>query len=249
MADSVAGVVLAAGAGTRLRPLTQVRPKVLCPVGDRPLVDHAIERFAGVTESLAVNVHAGRDLLESHLAGRVHLSFENDGALGTAGALGQLRGWIDGRAVLVANGDTWCPESMEVLLDGWEGERIRVLVVGADALAPGVRVAGSLLPWKDIVGIPAEFAGLTPLWMRVAEAGRMESVRLDDDVPWADCGTPASYLEANMMWSGGAPVVGAGATVDGTLERSVVWPGAVVRANEHLVDAIRADERLTVLVR
>ena len=66
--------MLAAGAGERLRPLTRLRPKPMCPLGDRPLVDHALERFVGVTDAVAVNVHNGRALLESHLAGRVHLS-------------------------------------------------------------------------------------------------------------------------------------------------------------------------------
>jgi MurNAc alpha-1-phosphate uridylyltransferase len=44
-------------------------------------------------------------------------------------------------------------------------------------------------------------------------------------------------------------VVGAGAEVHGTLERSVVWPGGVVRPGEHLVDAVRVGDWLTVLVR
>jgi NDP-sugar pyrophosphorylase family protein len=258
MADSVAGVVLAAGGGTRLRPLTLLRPKVLCPLGDRPLVDHAIDRFAGVTDSVAVNIHAGRELLESHLAGRVHLSFEDDEALGTAGALGHLRDWIARRPVLVVNGDTWCPRNVDALLDGgdsgdgtdgWDGERIRVLVVGTDSFRAGVPVAGALMPWRDVAGIPAEPRGLTPIWLRAAEVGRVEPVRLDDGIPWADCGTPARYLAANLQWSGGKSVIGADAVVDGRIERSVVWPGAVVRRQEHLVDAIRADDRITVLVR
>src|ERR1700694_3483902 len=128
MADSIAGVVLGAGLGLRLKPLTLLRPKVLCPVGDLPLVDHALERFAGVTDALAVNVHHHRSLLESHLGGRVHLSIEEDAALGTAGGLGQLRDWIDHRPTLVVNGDTYCPSSVAPLLDGWDGERLRVLV-------------------------------------------------------------------------------------------------------------------------
>ena|SRR5436190_2055260 len=249
MVDSVAGVVLGAGAGTRLRPLTQLRPKVLCPVGDRPLIDHALARFDGVTRSLAVNVHAGRDLLESHLAGRVHLSLEEDRLLGTAGALSKLREWIAGRPVLVANGDTWCPQSMDVLLDGWDGERIRVLVAGVDSFAPGVPIAGTLLPWRDVAEIPAEPRGLTPLWVRAAETARLDAVRLDDAVPWADCGTPADYLAANLRWSGGSSVIGAGALVEGTVDRCVVWPGGFVRPEEHLVDAIRVHDNITVLVR
>jgi ADP-glucose pyrophosphorylase len=63
------------------------------------------------------------------------------------------------------------------------------------------------------------------------------------------CDRPRDYLDANLAWSGGAPVVGAGAVVEGELVRSVVWPGATVHAHEVLVDAIRIDDRTTVLVR
>src|SRR6476660_4692563 len=100
MADSLAVVVLAAGAGDRLRPLTRLRAKVLCPVGDRPLVDHALARFDGVTTSVAVNAHHHLDQVRSHLAGRVPLSIGDPVALGTAGALGALRDWVDGRPCL-----------------------------------------------------------------------------------------------------------------------------------------------------
>src|SRR5687767_16032024 len=95
--DGVAGVVLAAGRGTRLRPLTGLRPKALCPVGNVPLVDLALERVRPAVTAVAVNLHHGRDALDAHLAGDVHRSVEEDEPLGTAGALGQLRGWIDGR--------------------------------------------------------------------------------------------------------------------------------------------------------
>ncbi len=47
--DGLAGVVLAAGAGTRLRPLTALRPKALCPVGTVPLLDLALARLAPLT--------------------------------------------------------------------------------------------------------------------------------------------------------------------------------------------------------
>jgi NDP-sugar pyrophosphorylase family protein len=249
MADSLAGVVLAAGAGERLRPLTGIRPKVLCPVGDHPLVDHALARFAGVTDSIAVNVHHGRRLLEGHLAGRVHLSFEDQGALGTAGALGLLRPWIDGRPVLIVNGDTWCPTSMGVLVDGWDGATIRVLSRGP--FGPRMVVAGALMPWADVASLAAEPSGLYEVSWRDAasDEDRVEVVLLPEDAPCMDCGTPRDYLEANLAWSGGVSVIGAGATVEGRVEQSVVWPGAVVREGEHLVRAIRATDRLTVLVR
>ncbi len=104
------GVVLAAGAGTRLRPLTELRPKALCPVGNRPLVDWALDRVAPHVSRTAVNVHHHREQLLAHLSGReVHVSVEEPVALGTAGALGRLRDWVAGAAVLLTNADSWSP--------------------------------------------------------------------------------------------------------------------------------------------
>ena len=242
--------MLAAGAGLRLRPLTGVRPKAMCPVGDHPLVDHALARFAGVTESLAVNVHHHRSMLETHLAGHVHLSIEEPQALGTAGALGQLREWIDHRPVVVVNADTYCPSSVGVLLEGWDGVRVRVLTVGDGRFGPHTRVAGCVLPWTEVAYLRAEPSGLYErTWSRAAQEGRLDIVPLATDAVCIDCGTPAQYLAANMTWSGGASVIGPGAIVEGTVEESVVWPGAYVRRDEHLSRAIRSGERLTVLVR
>jgi mannose-1-phosphate guanylyltransferase/MurNAc alpha-1-phosphate uridylyltransferase len=248
MADSLAGVVLAAGLGTRLAPLTRLRPKALCPVANAPLVDVALARFDGVTSSIAVNVHHFRDLLESHLAGRVHLSIERGAPLGTAGALGRLRDWIAGRPTIVVNADSWCPVGLAALLDGWDGERIRVLVPGGGPFGPGVAVAGALLPWDEVARLDDQPSGLYERsWGRAAEGGRVEVVALDG--PFVDCGTPARYLAANLMASRGDTVVGPGAVVRGVVERCVLWAGTEVLPGERLVDAIRASERMTVLVR
>ena len=138
-------VILVGGEGTRLRPLTHVRPKPMCPVGDRPLVEHALDRLrplASGAAAVAVNVHHGRELLEAHLAGRVHISVEADRALGTAGALGHLRDWVAGRAVVVVNGDTWTDAALPALLDGWDGERTRLLL---SEPAPGSGPPGTVL--------------------------------------------------------------------------------------------------------
>jgi NDP-sugar pyrophosphorylase family protein len=247
VSSDVAGVVLAAGAGTRLRPLTYVRPKPLCPVGDRALVDHAIDRLAGVTELLAVNVHHGREQLTAHLDGRVHVSVEEARALGTAGALGQLRDWIAGRPVVVVNGDTWTDAPLSELLQDWDGERMRLLVAGAgNRHRP--RLAGALLPWAQVAGLAPEPAGLWEArWAAADRSGALEW--LERPARFADCGTPASYLAANLAVSGGRAVVGAGADVAGRVERSVVWPGCSVARGEHLVQAIRYGEGRTVLVR
>ena len=227
-----------------------MRPKVLCPVGDRPLVDHALARFAGVTDAVAVNAHHHRGMLESALAGRVHLSVEEDEALGTAGALGKLREWIDHRPVIVVNGDTYCPSSVSELLDGWDGERIRVLTVGNGAFGPTTEIAGAAMPWREVATLAAEPSGLYECsWSRAAQEARLDVVALPLDAICIDCGTPAQYLAANLQWSGGESVIGPGATVDGTVDQSVIWPGATVRPDEHLTRAIRAHERMTVLIR
>ncbi len=245
-----AALGLAAGAGSRLRPLTFVRPKALCPVGNRPLVDLAVERVTAAVgpKAVAVNVHAGRDLLEAHLEGRVHLSFEQPVALGTAGAVGHLRRWLDGRPVLVVNADAWHTADLGPAVAGWDRRRVRVLVVGPAELTAASRIIGSLLPAGDAAALEATPSGLYEVcWQPAAAAGRLEVVAID--TPFVDCGTPADYLAANLATSGGAPVVGEGATVAGSLQRSVVWPGGVVHPGEHLVDAIRVGPRMTVLVR
>src|SRR5687768_4577295 len=128
MTSGVAGVVLAAGAGTRLRPLTRLRPKALCPVANVPLVDLAIDRVCTAVADVAVNVHHGRAHMEAHLQGRAHLSFEEERPLGTAGAVGHLRGWLDGRGALVVNADAWCPGTLLEFVQGWDGDRVRLLL-------------------------------------------------------------------------------------------------------------------------
>lgn len=246
-------MVLAAGAGTRLRPLTCLRPKALCPVGDRPLVDHACDRVASVTADIAVNVHHGRALMEEHLVDRpVHLSLEADEARGTAGALGLLRPWIDGRPVVVTNADAWVDVALGPFVEGWDGERIRLLCVEDPARGDfGSRYYSgvALMPWSVVSTLGPEPSGLYErAWAAAHAADRLDLVVHGG--AFVDCGTVADYLSANLAWSGGTSVVGEGAQVSSEAEvvRSVLWPGAVVEPGERLVDAVRAGP-VTVLAR
>ncbi|HEY6796899.1 MAG TPA: sugar phosphate nucleotidyltransferase [Kineosporiaceae bacterium] len=267
MSATLAGVVLAAGAGTRLAPLTALRPKALCPVGGIPLLDLALRRLAARcgdgAAHLAVNTHHHADQITAHLAGRAHVNVEQPEALGTAGALGALRDWIDGRDVFVTNADAFLPAGVTVrggltFSEGWDGERCRLACVvvpasgdGASTPAPGLAdfrlpdgrgvryVGAALLPWRRVRDLPPTPSGLYEvLWRAQAEQAALDLQVIDG--PAIDCGTVADYLRANLVASGGRSVVGAGAVVHGRLTRSVVWDGARVSVDEHLVDVVRA---------
>ena len=136
----LAAVVLAAGEGRRLRPLTTLRPKALCPVGNVPLLDGALDRVGRHSDHLAVNAHHLAQQVRDHLSDRrdVRLSVEDPVALGTAGAIGNLRAWLGGRHVLVHNADAWMTDPLDTLLDGWSGR-----CPGCSSPRPGTAVPTS----------------------------------------------------------------------------------------------------------
>ena len=248
--DGLVGAVLAAGAGTRLRPLTDVRPKPLCPVGDRTLLDLALQRVTPHVARTAVNAHHRADQLVAAVAGRdVHVSLEQPAALGTAGALGALRDWVDGRPVLVSNADAYYSDAdngggdpVGELVAGWDGDRPRLLCVRTGAASDFGElhyVGTALLPWWSVRDLPAVPSGLYEVsWRDLHAEGRLDLAV--SGAAAVDCGTPADYLRANMLAAGGAAVVEPGAVVEGEVVRSVVWAGERVRPGERLVDAVRA---------
>jgi CTP:molybdopterin cytidylyltransferase MocA len=198
-------VVLAAGAGTRLRPLTDVRPKALCTVGGRPLLDRALERVAPHVGRTAVNAHHLAEQIVAHLAGHdVHVAVEQPTALGTAGALGNLRPWIDGSPVLLTNADAWYadPAAVGALVAGWDGSRPRLLCVpgGAPGVLDGRRYVGTaLLPWWSVADLEPEPTGLYEVsWRALHAAGRLELV-VRPDLVAVDCGTLADLERADRL--------------------------------------------------
>ncbi len=129
-------MVMAAGLGKRMRPLTATRPKPLIPVVGKPLIDHALDKLAeaGVARAV-VNVHYMADALEAHLALRqrpaITISDERDGLLETGGGMVKAQGllpdpffclnsdniWLDGpRDVFAELSTAWDPASMDALL-------------------------------------------------------------------------------------------------------------------------------------
>lgn len=301
-------LVLAAGRGSRLAPLTFELPKPLCPVGGQPLLDLALQRLdeSGLDEGLneigdvVVNVHHRAADIISHLqpsstavsgadrrwalAGvlgqsstsvdepavdepavdapavdgpavdvpvrgqrRLWVSHERERALGTAGAIANIRRWLDGRGVLALNADTWTSASLASLVAGWDGVTPRVLVVG-DSFGPAAKVAGALVPWADVLTLPDTPSGLYEhCWAGHARSGNLEVVT--SEAGFVDCGSPADYLRANLAATAGVSSVAPTATVRGDITRCVVWPRAHVEVGEVLTDAIRTTAGRTVLVR
>jgi mannose-1-phosphate guanylyltransferase len=114
MKPRLRAVVLCAGEGRRLRPLTHFCPKPLLPVAGRPVIEHTLERLEAVgCEAVAVNLHHLGALLRAHLGeswrGVPLVYSEEAELLGTLGAFGPLREFVAAAdLVLVLNGDSLC---------------------------------------------------------------------------------------------------------------------------------------------
>jgi MurNAc alpha-1-phosphate uridylyltransferase len=131
-------IILAAGLGKRMRPLTATRPKPLVPVAGKPLIDHALDRLAeaGIARAV-VNVHYLADALEAHLALRKSpgiaisdergLLLETGGGMVKAAAAGLLPDpffslnsdnlWLEGpRDMFRELSLAWDPERMDALV-------------------------------------------------------------------------------------------------------------------------------------
>lgn len=138
--DCQRAMILAAGRGTRLRPLTDHMPKALVPVGGKPLVALQMERLqsAGFTD-ITINVHHFADMLCDYISHhtpqglQVAVSSEREQLLDTGGALKHarpllLRGDYDGR-ILVHNVDILSNAPLRVFVDSDNGKADALLMV------------------------------------------------------------------------------------------------------------------------
>ena len=171
-------MVLAAGLGERLRPLTNTMPKPLVPVAGKPLIDHVLDRLrdAGV-ERAVVNVHHLADQVEAHLAGRgdieVLISDERAGLLDSGGGIRHAADKLGRDPVMLANIDSLWIEgaapALETLKSAWRPEAMDLLLL--------------LVPRGHGIG----FEG--PLGFFMDEAGRLtHSVAPDVVTPFANIG-------------------------------------------------------------
>ena len=137
LASDVA-MVLAAGIGKRMRPLTASRPKPLVRVDGRPLIDHSLDKLveAGVSRAV-VNVHYLPGQIEAHLAQRsepeIAISDERDALLETGGGMIKALPLIDADPFFCLNSDNvWLDGPQTVfaaLIDAWDPERMDALLL------------------------------------------------------------------------------------------------------------------------
>lgn len=131
-------MVLAAGRGERMRPLTDTLPKPLVRLAGRALIDHALDRLAaaGITHAV-VNVHYLAGSIEQHLASRsapvIVISDERDALLETGGGVVRALPLLGSEPFLIHNSDSvWIEgegQNIARLIDAWDATRMDTLLL------------------------------------------------------------------------------------------------------------------------
>lgn len=268
MSVDLPAIVLTAGLGTRLDPLTRLVAKPAVPIGGRTLIEHVLDwlRASGITE-VVLNLHHRPETLTgvlgdgAHLGLRVRYSWE-DPILGSAGGPARALSLLSANRVLIVNGDTLCPIDLDQMLAFHERTGAEVTLAVVRNPAP-MRYNGLVLDEEGRVRArvlkgPAALDSWLFVGVQLAEAGVFASCRTD--VP-ADT-IPRVYLDmANerpgtvRAWPVDTPFIDVGtprdyltaalaksasaAAVDG-LTRSIVWPDARVAPGVNLEECIVA---------
>lgn len=216
-------MILAAGRGERMRPLTDAVPKPLLPVAGRPLVVHLIERLvhAGFND-LVINYSYLGSAIERALAdgaaygAKIRYSAEPEGALETGGGIHRALPLL-GDSFLVINGDVWTDYPLADLARAPVGLAHLVMIdnpshhpQGDFVLRDGVvsEVGAARLTFAGIgVYRSALFAGcsagrfpLAPLLRRAMGEGKVSGERYAGR--WFDVGTPQRLQELDRLLGG-----------------------------------------------
>ncbi|HMQ57372.1 MAG TPA: nucleotidyltransferase family protein [Rhizobiaceae bacterium] len=135
-------VVLAAGLGMRMRPITATMPKPLVPVAGKPLIDWGLDALAGVgVNRAAVNVHYLPDQLIAHLARRerpaIAISDERERLLDSGGGVVAALALLERAPFFVLNADTFW-------IDEGEANLSRMASAFDDTLMDGLLMLASL---------------------------------------------------------------------------------------------------------
>jgi MurNAc alpha-1-phosphate uridylyltransferase len=152
-------MVMAAGLGTRMRPLTDHQPKALIEVGGKALIDHMIDPLVAVgVERVVVNVHAFADQMTAHLTQRtdvqVVIADERERLLETGGGIKHARNLLGEAPIWVCNSDyVWIKQGEPALSEvarAWDPARMdAILVVIPKARTLGFDTPGDFTQAED----------------------------------------------------------------------------------------------------
>jgi NDP-sugar pyrophosphorylase family protein len=218
-------MILAAGYGTRLRPITYLLPKPMVPVCNRPLIAYAVEQYlrAGIRE-IVVNLHHLPEPIELFLAdgfdARFHFSREPE-ILGTGGGVRKVRPLLEGHEdFFLVNADTIQFPDYEALRSARgdalaaltlrhppEGDRFTPVYFANGAITGFGKGTGEALMFSGSHCISSrifrwlpekEFSGIVDEAYEPAMAqGERVVGMVDDDERWFDIGTPRRYMSAS----------------------------------------------------
>ncbi|MCA1299852.1 nucleotidyltransferase family protein [Stappia indica] len=181
-------MILAAGMGKRMRPVTATTPKPLIHVGGKALIDRAMDKLEAVgVESCVVNVHYLADLVEVHVSRRarppVKISDERDQLLETGGGIARALPLLGEEPFFLLNSDsTWIEgvtPNLELMARSWDPERMDALLliseyvdsVGYDGRGDfRMDVDGRLERRAERTVAPFAYAGAAILHPRLFEA-------------------------------------------------------------------------------
>lgn len=194
-------MILAAGLGTRMRPLTDHMPKPMVAVAGKPLLDHVLDKLAdaGVTRAV-VNVHYLPDQIIDHLASRatpaITISDERDVILGTGGAVVKALPRLGDQPFFLSNADTmWIDgvrPNLARLADAFDAARMDILLLlapTADSIGYHGKgdftmgTDGALRRRKETEVVPFVYAGvavLSPALFADAPQGEFSLTRIFD---------------------------------------------------------------------
>jgi MurNAc alpha-1-phosphate uridylyltransferase len=192
-------MIMAAGFGTRMRPLTDDRPKPLVTVRGRTLLDHALDRLAAAgVEMVVINLHYRAQQVKDHLAGRRNLEIVysmEDEILGTGGGVVKALPNFDGESFFVLNSDSVWVEGYAAPLiamqRGWQPDKMDgLLLLAAMTTAMGYEGRGDFLldPNGHIARVPE----------RTSSPYAYPGVQIVHPRLFADA--PDGAFSTNVMW-------------------------------------------------
>ncbi|HEY8077239.1 MAG TPA: sugar phosphate nucleotidyltransferase [Labilithrix sp.] len=243
-------MILAAGKGTRLRPLTDALAKPMVPVGDRPAIAHVVERVRLAASLIVVNVHhRPEDVAEWARGEGIAVSEERE-LLGTAGGVARAASLLGEGDVLVWNADILSPfdpreivhraAATLVVRERPRGEGNvgigRAGIVRLRTESFGEEIAGGEFLGIHVIGasLRAACPEVGCLVGDVYLPALRRGETLDAHVtaaPFVDVGTIAQYLAANRAWLGDrASWAAPDARVSAAIDESVVGARAIVEA-------------------